>query len=51
MESEFIGIERRLSELSERLGRLQPLKTRSRLTFDQEPLLKDIVERNLEIAS
>jgi len=34
MESEFNGIERRLNELSERLGRLQALKTKPRLTFD-----------------
>jgi uncharacterized protein YutE (UPF0331/DUF86 family) len=40
-----------LSELSERLGRLQPLKTRPRQVFDTEPLLKDIVERNLEITA
>jgi uncharacterized protein YutE (UPF0331/DUF86 family) len=50
MESEFNGIERRLNELSERLGRLQALKTKPRLTFDHEPLLRDIVERNLEVA-
>ena len=51
MTAEFNGIERRLDELSERLGRLQPLRTKPRLTFDQEPLLKDIAERNLEVAS
>jgi uncharacterized protein YutE (UPF0331/DUF86 family) len=30
---------------------LQPLKDRSRTDFDQDPYLRDIVERNLEIAA
>jgi uncharacterized protein YutE (UPF0331/DUF86 family) len=51
MPTEFSGIERRLDELSERLARLQPLKDRTRVEFDQDPYLRDIVERNLEIAA
>ncbi len=48
---EFSGIERRLDELSERLARLEPLKARDRAEFDADPYLRDIVERNLEIAA
>jgi uncharacterized protein YutE (UPF0331/DUF86 family) len=33
------------------LARLQPLKDRTRVEFDQDPYLRDIVERNLEIAA
>jgi uncharacterized protein YutE (UPF0331/DUF86 family) len=51
MQTEFTGIERRLDELSERLARLQPLRDKSRAEFDQDPYLRDIVERNLEIAA
>jgi uncharacterized protein YutE (UPF0331/DUF86 family) len=51
MAAEFNGIERRLDELSERLARLEPLKDRPRLDFDEDPYLRDIVERNLEIAA
>jgi len=51
MNAEFSGIERRLDELSERLARLEPLKDKHRSEFDQDPYLRDIVERNLEIAA
>jgi uncharacterized protein YutE (UPF0331/DUF86 family) len=51
MSTEFTGIERRLDELSERLARLQPLRDKTRIEFDQDPYLRDIVERNLEIAA
>ncbi len=51
MTAEFAGIERRLDELSERLARLQPLRGRARSDFDQDPYLRDIVERNLEMAA
>lgn len=51
MTPEFTGIERRLDELNERLTRLQPLREKSRAEFDQDPYLRDIVERNLEIAA
>lgn len=50
MPNEFSGIERRLDELSERLARLQPLREKSRAEFDRDPYLRDIVERNLEVA-
>ena len=48
---EFAGIERRLDELSERLARLEPLRARQRADFEADPYLRDIVERNLEIAA
>jgi len=51
MEPEFSGIERRLDELSERLARLQPLKDKTRIEFTGDPYLRDIVERNLEVAA
>lgn len=51
MNVEFSGIERRLDELSERLARLAPLRSRPRADFDSEPYLRDIVERNLEVAA
>ena len=47
---EFNGIERRLDELSERLGRLEPLREKPLDEFLQDAYLRDIVERNLEIA-
>ena len=50
MQTEYNGIEKRLDELSERLARLEPLKSRSRIDFDQDAYLRDIAERNLEIA-
>jgi uncharacterized protein YutE (UPF0331/DUF86 family)/predicted nucleotidyltransferase len=37
-------------ELNERLARLETLKNRSRREFDEDPFLRDIVERNLEVA-
>ncbi len=51
MPPEFTGIERRLDELSERLARLEPLRARNRAEFAADPYLRDIVERNLEIAA
>lgn len=51
MTTEFSGIERRLDELSERLARLEPLRDRPRQDFEQDPYLRDIVERNLEISA
>ena len=51
MKPEFSGIERRLPELSERLTRLEPLRNKKRREFDQDPYLRDIVERNLEVAA
>jgi len=40
-----------LDELNERLARLQPLREKQRTDFDQDPYLRDIVERNLEVAA
>lgn len=40
-----------MDELSERLLRLVPLSGRPRTDFDSEPYLRDIVERNLEVAA
>ena len=51
MAAEFSGIEQRLDELSERLARLQPLQEKLRAEFDIDPYLRDIVERNLEVAA
>jgi len=50
MRLEFAGIERRLDELNERLQRLDPLKVKSLSEFHRDVYLRDIVERNLEIA-
>ena len=50
MSTEFNGIERRLDELNERLARLESLKNKSRIDFEQDAYLRDIVERNLEVA-
>lgn len=51
MTTEFRGIERRLDELSERLARLEPLSEKPRSAFDTDAYLRDIAERNLEIAA
>jgi len=51
MKPEFTGIEKRLDELHERLSRLEPLRNKSRSDFDKDAFLRDIVERNLEIAA
>jgi len=48
---EFSGIERRLDELNERLARLEPFKEKQRSDFEEDAYLRDIVERNLEIAA
>lgn len=50
MTGEFNGIGRRLDELSERLARLRPLTAKTRADF-ADPYLRDIVERNLEVAA
>lgn len=51
MEIEFSGIERRLDELVERLARLRALQEEPRSAFDADPFLRDIAERNLEVAA
>ena len=48
---EFSGIERRLDELNKRLARLEPFREKQRSDFDEDAYLRDIVERNLEIAA
>ena len=50
MTPELGGITRRLEKLRECLGKLEPLRQRRRDEFDQQPYLRDIVERNLEVA-
>ena len=40
-----------MDELSERLSRLGTLRDRARSEFDQDPFLRDIAERNLEVAA
>ena len=40
-----------MDELSARLARLEPLKSRSKAEFDADPYLRDIAERNLEVAA
>lgn len=50
MDVEFTGIEMRLDELSECLARLEALNEKSRVDFDGDGYLRDIVERNLEVA-
>ena len=40
-----------MDELHERLSRLEPLRNKSRSDFDKDAFLRDIVERNLEIAA
>jgi len=51
MPVEFTGIERRLDELAERLARLRPLCEKPQSEFEGDPYLRDIVERNLEVAA
>lgn len=40
-----------MDELNERLARLAPLRDRPKTDFYGEPYLRDIVERNLEVAA
>lgn len=48
---EFAGIERRLSRLNECLQKLEPLRDRTLDQFLADTYLRDIVERNMEIAA
>ena len=50
MREELGGVTRRLEKLRECLGKLEPLRQKAREDFDQQPYLKDIVERNLQVA-
>lgn len=40
-----------MDELSGRLARLEPLRSKSKAEFDADPYLRDIAERNLEVAA
>ena len=40
-----------MDELNERLARLEPFRDRARTDFDEDAYLRDIVERNLEVAA
>lgn len=40
-----------MDELSERLARLEGIRSKSRSAFDEDPFLRDAAERNLEIAA
>jgi len=51
MTPEWNGIERRLERLKGCLLKLEPLKTKTSDEFASDPYLKDIVERNLEVAA
>lgn len=51
MRPEFSGIERRLERLKGCLLKLEPLRAKARSEFDGDPYLRDIVERNLEVAA
>ncbi len=51
MKPEFAGIERRLERLNECLQKLEPLRGRRLDEFQADAYLRDIVERNLEIAA
>ena len=51
MKPEFSGIERRLQRLRECLLKLEPLKEKEKSEFVRDPYLRDIVERNLEVAA
>lgn len=50
MKEELGGITRRLEKLRECLAKLEPLREKTREDFKHQPYLKDIVERNLEVA-
>lgn len=51
MRPEFVGIEQRLNRLSECLQKLEPLRDREPNEFLADSYLRDIVERNLEVAA
>ncbi len=40
-----------MDELSARLARLEPLRSKRKAEFDADPYLRDIAERNLEVAA
>lgn len=51
MSEQWRGIERRLERLADCVSKLQALAETPRERFDQDSLLRDIAERNFEIAA
>jgi len=51
MQPEHSGIARRLDELRDRLARLEPLREKKLSEYEADPYLRDIAERNLEVAA
>jgi len=51
MKAEFCGLQRRLDELNARIKRLEDLASRPRADFDASQDLRDIAERNFEVAA
>ena len=51
MTDELSGFERRLNELNERLLRLGTMLDEERSAFDRNAFLRDVAERNLEVAA
>jgi len=51
MSEQWRGIERRLERLADCTSKLQALSQTPRARFDDDSLLRDIVERNFEIAA
>jgi len=51
MKAEFCGLQRRLDELNARIKRLEGLASRPRADFDASQDLRDIAERNFEVAA
>ncbi len=51
MSSKYSGIESRLQRLKSCLQKLEPLRVKTRNDIDNEPYLKDIIERNFEVAA
>ena len=51
MTEPFVGIERRLEKLADCLNKLDPLTEQPETDFRDDPYLRDIVERNLEVSA
>ena len=51
MKPEFSGIERRLDKLNVCLKKLEPFKSKKKEELLGDPYLKDIIERNLQVAA
>ena len=50
MAEPWSGIERRLERLDDCLSKLEALAPRPRADFDADPILRDVAERNFEVA-